>query len=229
MIRLALFDIDGTLIRTGGAGLAAFARTGEAVFGIRNGTDRMRFAGRTDTSLIRELLTLHDIPATPENCARFRKHYLELLPHILGEYEGHVCAGVQEFAAGLQALPHPPVLGLLTGNLRAGAEIKLRHYGLWELFATVGAFGDDDEDRNRIAAVALARGRALLGNDLRPEEMLVVGDTPHDVACGRAVGARVLAVATGGASWEELVATRPDWLVSDLTHVTAEEIGLNGG
>ncbi len=228
MIRLALFDIDGTLIRTGGAGVAAFARTGETLFGIQNGVARMRFAGRTDTSLIRELLARHDISPTPENRARFQEHYLALLPRVLGQYPGRVCPGVREFVTALQALPHPPVLGLLTGNLRAGAEIKLRHFGLWDIFAAVGAFGDDDEDRNRIAAVALARGRALLGNDLAPEEVLVVGDTPHDVACGRAVGARVLAVATGGAGWEELAATRPDWLAPDLTRVSVEEISGPG-
>lgn len=229
MIRLALFDIDGTLIRTGGAGVAAFTRTGEEVFGIRNGTGHMSFAGRTDTSLVREFLTSHGLAPSAENRTRFQATYLRLLAEFLGRHEGHICPGVAEFVAGLRALPEAPVLGLLTGNIRPGAEVKLRHFGLWETFAAIGAFGDDDEDRNRIAGVAWERGRRLLGEDLQPEEVLVVGDTPHDVACGRAIGARVLAVATGGAKFEDLAATQPDWLVRDLTEISAGELISEAG
>ncbi|MCP5519640.1 MAG: haloacid dehalogenase-like hydrolase [Verrucomicrobiales bacterium] len=222
MIRLVVFDIDGTLIRTGGAGVAAFTRTGEEAFGIRNGTGHMKFAGRTDTSLVREFFTGHGIEASPGHFARFFAHYLPVLEDLLGRHEGAVCAGVTAFIDGLRALPVPPRIGLLTGNIRRGAEIKLRHYGLWDAFA-MGAFGDDNECRNELAAVALERGRGLLGPALRSEEMLVVGDTPHDVACGRAVGAKVLAVSTGGATHEELAGTQPDWLVTDLTRISATE------
>ena len=110
--------------------------------------------------------------------------------------------------------------GLLTGNIRLGAEIKLRRYGLWEFFET-GGFADDSEDRNHIAAAALERGRRVLGGNLRGEEILVVGDTPHDVRCGKFIGAKVLAVATGGAKLEELQNHKPDWAVEDLTRVSA--------
>ena len=128
-----------------------------------------------------------------------------------------------EFLRQLRALPQPPRLGLLTGNIQLGAEIKLRRFGLWDYFE-FGGFADDDEDRNQIAAAAFQRAQRLLGKDLQPAEVVVVGDTPWDVRCGRFIGAKVLAVATGGAKLEELQALAPDWAVPDLTQVTAREI-----
>ena len=134
-----------------------------------------------------------------------------------------MCRGAREFIAGLQALPQPPALGLLTGNIRLGAEIKLRHFGLWEIFQ-FGGFADDHEDRNHIAAAALERGRRVLGKDLQPQEIVVIGDTPFDVRCGKFIGAKTLAVATGGAKLEELKPCAADWTVADLTHISAREI-----
>lgn len=223
MIRLALFDVDGTLIRTNGAGVAAFARTLATEFGVHNGAEQIRFGGRTDPSLVRELFAIAQIEPSAENFRRFFDSYAFWLDHLLHQTNGHVCPGVWPFLRGLKQLPSPPVIGLLTGNIRLGAEIKLRHFGLWEVFQT-GAFGDDHEDRNQIAVVARQRGCQLLNDDLRGEEILVVGDTPHDISCGRAIGAKVLAVATGGATWDQLLAHQPDWLVRDLTEVTAEEV-----
>lgn len=223
MIRLVLFDIDGTLIRTGGAGMAAFTLTGEQAFGVLNGTGHMKFAGRTDTSLVREFFVSHGLETNDANVTRFFEHYLSILGETLAAYQGAPCAGVEAFLEGLSSLSQPPRIGLLTGNIRRGAEIKLRHFGLWGWFE-MGAYGDDHEDRNQIAHVALRRGRELLGEDLQPDELLVVGDTPRDVECGRAVGAKVLAVATGGASHEDLQASQPDWLVGDLTQAAVAEI-----
>jgi phosphoglycolate phosphatase-like HAD superfamily hydrolase len=223
MIRLVLFDIDGTLIRTGGAGMAAFTLTGEQAFGVRNGTSHMKFAGRTDPSLVREFLVSHNLETSEANFTRFFDHYLSILGNTLASYEGAPCPGVEAFIDDLIGLPEPPRIGLLTGNIRSGAEIKLRHYGLWDRFE-MGAYGDDHEDRNQIAHVALRRGRELIGDHLQPWEMLVVGDTPRDVECGRAVGAKVLAVATGGATHEVLSNSQPDWLVGDLTQAIAAEI-----
>ena len=124
---------------------------------------------------------------------------------------------------GLGRSAPPPTVGLLTGNIRLGAEIKLRHYGLWEYFR-MGAFGDDEADRNRLAAVARQRGEGLLGRGLRREEVLVVGDTPWDIACAKHVGARVLAVATGPYPVPALQAHQPDWAVPDLTHLSVGEV-----
>ncbi len=218
-----LFDIDGTLVHTGGAGVKAFAKVFETEFGATDGFEKMKFAGRTDVSLVREFFGYHHIPATPENFQRFFERYVFWLDHILQQSRTETCPGVYEFIQDLKALPQPPVLGLLTGNIRLGAEIKLRHFQLWETFET-GAFADDHEERDRIAAVARERGRAILNNGLTDDQVVVIGDTPLDIRCGRAIRARVLAVATGGASFEDLEKHRPDWVVPDLRSIPAAEI-----
>jgi phosphoglycolate phosphatase len=223
MVRLVLFDIDGTLIQTGGAGVKAFAKTFASEFNVADGFEQLKFAGRTDPGIVREFFGYHQIPPTPENFQRFFERYVFWLDHILRESKTRVYPGVWEFIRGLQALPNAPLLGLLTGNIRLGAEIKLRHANLWDVFQT-GGFGDDHEDRDRIAAVAHERGSRVLGANLRGDQVVVVGDTPHDIRCGRAIGARVLAVATGGARFEELKQHRPNWAVPDLRAITAREV-----
>jgi phosphoglycolate phosphatase len=222
MVRLVLFDIDGTLIRTGGAGVKAFARTFASEFNVADGFERLKFAGRTDTGIVREFFNFHQIAPTPENFQRFFERYVFWLDHILAQSKTEVCAGVWEFLRQLQARPRAPLLGLLTGNIRLGAEIKLRHFNLWEVFQT-GAFADDHEERNQIAAVARQRGSRVLGTELRGEQVLVIGDTPHDIRCARAIGAKVLAVGTGGATLAELRHHCPDWAVPDLRAISAAE------
>jgi phosphoglycolate phosphatase-like HAD superfamily hydrolase len=223
MIRLVLFDIDGTLVHTGSAGTRAFAKTFATEFNLHHGSEKMKFAGRTDVSLVREFFRIHGLPETPEHFRQFFERYVFWLDHILAHSHGGVCPGVREFIRDLQALPNPPALGLLTGNIRLGAEIKLRHFGLWETFR-FGGFADDHEDRDHIAVAALGRGRRVLGKNLSPPEVVVVGDTPFDVRCGKFIGAKVLAVATGGAKLDELKKSQPDWAVEDLTRVSAREI-----
>jgi phosphoglycolate phosphatase len=223
MVRLVLFDVDGTLVHTGRAGSRAFGKTIASEFKAPESVEKVRFGGRTDISLARELFGLNSIPATPENFRRFFESYSFWLDHLVANSNGEICRGVPEFISDLRALPNPPRLGLLTGNIRLGAEIKLRRYGLWEHFET-GGFADDSEDRNQIAAAALERGRRVLGGNLCGGEIVVVGDTPHDIRCGKHIGAKVLAVATGGAKLEELKHHKPDWAVEDLTRVSAKEI-----
>lgn len=223
MIRLVLFDIDGTLVRTGGAGVKAFAKVFETEFNARDGFEKLKFAGRTDVSLVREFFEYHNVAATAENFERFFERYVFWLDYILAHSTTQACAGVREFLRDLKRLQKRPVVGLLTGNIRLGAEIKLRHFDLWDEFET-GAFADDNEDRNKIAAVARERGRRILGNGLRDEEILVIGDTPFDIQCGRAIGAKVLAVATGGATMEELRAHEADWVVEDLKELSVRDV-----
>jgi phosphoglycolate phosphatase-like HAD superfamily hydrolase len=223
MVRLILFDIDGTLIRTGGAGVQAFAKVFETEFNAVDGFEKLKFGGRTDYSLLREFFNFHQIEPSPENFKRFTDRYVFWLDQILHQTQGEVCVGVRELLAELKALPNAPALGLLTGNLRLAAEIKLRHFKLWDEFVT-GAFADDHEDRNQIAAAAKERGSRLLGKELAGGEVVVVGDTPFDIRCARAIGARALAVATGGSSFEELRKHEPDWLVKDLAKIQAKSI-----
>jgi phosphoglycolate phosphatase len=223
MVRLVLFDIDGTLVRTGRAGVRAFTQVFATEFGIVDGVDGWKFAGRTDLSIVREHFTQHGIPATAENFERFFGRYAFWLDHLLRDSQTEVCAGVWELIRGLRQLPRPPLLGLLTGNIRLGAEIKLRHFDLWKEFET-GAFGDDHEDRAQIAAIARRRGSRVLKEPLAGHQVVVVGDTHLDIRCARAIGAKTLAVATGGCSLAELQRHQPEWAVPNLTAVSPAEV-----
>jgi phosphoglycolate phosphatase len=223
MIRLVLFDIDGTLIHSGGAGVKAFARAFASEFGVNNGAERLKFAGRTDVSLVREFFSHQQIEASPKNFERFFQAYLFWLEQTIRDCKGGACPGALEFHHALEILPQPPLTGLLTGNIRQGALVKLQHYNLWDKFP-FGAFADDHEDRDHIAAVARQRGSERLGRPLRGEEILVIGDTPMDIRCARAIQARALAVATGSFTVEELLQHKPDWAVADLSKISVPEV-----
>jgi len=222
-VRLVLFDIDGTLVSTGGAGIKAFGEAFEAAFGVVNATAKIKFAGRTDYSLFRELCQRNGVGHTPENRESFFSHYLRLVDSHLDTNKGGPFPGVVRLLDDLAVLPDAPVLGLLTGNIREGAKRKLGAYGLWDRFA-LGGFSDDDEDRNLIAAAAAAKGSEYLERKLEGLEVVVIGDTSRDIACGKHIGARTVGVATGGATLEALQACEPDWAVADLTQLSAVEL-----
>jgi phosphoglycolate phosphatase len=223
MTRLVLFDIDGTLVHTGGAGTAAFSRTFSHVFGLHNGAERIKFAGRTDVSLVREFFRIHGLSETEENFQKFFDNYAFWLEYVIERCTGGECAGITKFITELIELPQPPMLGLLTGNIQLGAQIKLRHFGLWDYFE-MGGFADDSEDRNHIAMAAFERGRRVLDPHLHPQEVVVIGDTPFDVRCGKFIGAKTLAVATGGSKYAELKNHDADWTVENLTQISARDI-----
>ena len=214
-MRVILFDIDGTLVRTGGAGKAAMEDALREAFAVCEILDTVPYSGRTDRAIARDLLRVHGIPDTATNERTLREAYLARLPETLGRYPGLVCPGVADLVTELAACPNT-VLGLLTGNVRAGAATKLGHYGLWQHFRC-GGFGDDHYDRDDVARAAVASARAAAGRDLDPRNVWVVGDTPLDVSCARAVGANAVAVATGWHPLEELVACEPDHVFADLS------------
>lgn len=223
MIQLVLFDIDGTLISTGGAGTKAFERTAATLFNLPKGTERLNFAGRTDTSIIREFFVSHNLEPSPENFQNFMDCYIFWLDYLIDKLEGGTMSGVWKLIHDLESLPRPPALGLLTGNIRLGAEIKLRYYHLWDHFQ-IGAFGDDHEERKQLGLIAHQRGRRFLGEALAGEQILVIGDTPLDIECATAITAKMLAVASGGHSLEQLQAHRPTWAVRDLHSIDVNEI-----
>jgi phosphoglycolate phosphatase-like HAD superfamily hydrolase len=208
-----LFDIDGTLVRTGGAGKDAMEAALRAAFGVADIRDTVGYSGRTDRAIATDLLAAHAIDPTPANVTALQEAYLGHLPHSLSRRGGEVCPGVGELLAALRGTT--PV-GLLTGNVRAGARHKLGHFGLWDYFP-FGGFGDDHLDRDDVARAALAALRRHAGRPVDPADVWVVGDTPLDVRCARAIGARAVAVATGWHSPGELAGCRPDVLLADLS------------
>jgi phosphoglycolate phosphatase-like HAD superfamily hydrolase len=212
---IILFDIDGTLVRTGGAGKAAMESALVAAFGVAELRDEVAYSGRTDTAITRDLLRVHGIDATPANQQTLRDAYLAQLPGSLALKGGTVCPGVPELLAAVAGQPGV-VLGLLTGNVRTGARTKLDHFGLWDFFAC-GGFGDEHFDRDDVARSALASAQAHTGRDVDPADVWVIGDTPLDVSCARAIGANAVAVATGWHSLDELVGHKPDLLFGDLS------------
>lgn len=213
MTHIILFDIDGTLILTGGAGRAALDAALEDAFAMSVQHD-VPVNGRTDRGIARDLFRLHGIDDTAANWDRFRAAYLRRLADNMPRRAGRVLAGVIELLS-LLAARSDVAIGLLTGNVREGARIKLEHFRLHGRFA-FGGFGDVHCDRNDVAREALAAAECHVGEP-RLDRTWVVGDTPFDVRCARAIGARAAAVATGGLSAEALAAESPDLLLSDLS------------
>ncbi|HEX4668049.1 MAG TPA: HAD family hydrolase [Chthoniobacterales bacterium] len=215
--RLLLFDIDGTLINSGGAGLQALRDVLRDQFGITDNLDGIEVAGRTDSGIVHQILRRQQIEPNEENTIRFLDRYVELLADELPRCPGRVLPGIRELLDRLQARPQI-VLALLTGNVERGAKLKLEYYGLWHFFE-FGAFADDHHERNELGAFARRRAREKHGMEFESAAIDVIGDTPHDIACGKAIGARTIAVATGSFSSAQLAAHGPTVLLEDFSEV----------
>ena len=215
--RLLLFDIDGTLIHSGGAGVHALRSAFTERFGMADDLHDIEIAGMTDSGIVVSILNKHKIPATNENVSAFLDSYVHFLSLELPRRVGKLLPGVLELLEKLKSRPHL-VLALLTGNVSRGAQLKLEHYGVWH-FIEFGAFADDHHDRNRLGTVARARAKEKHGRQFSASEIDVVGDTPRDIACGKAFGARTIAVATGTWSRDQLAKYQPDFLIDDLSDV----------
>ncbi len=217
-MHVCLFDIDGTLIASGGAGKAALEAALADEFGVTHLIEKLQLSGRTDRAIIRDLFRMHVIDETPENLRRLTAAYLRRLPACLERNAGRVLPGVAELLRQLRGRDDV-LVGLLTGNVRDGARVKLGHFGLFEHF-TVGGYGDHHFDRDDVAREALVEVRRVLNGAADPDRIWVVGDTPLDVRVRRAIGARAAAVCTGWHGREELADHRPDVLLADLSDPT---------
>ncbi len=217
--KLILFDIDGTIITSGGAGERALRQALKERFGIDDDLKSIEIAGRTDSGIVRQLCRRFHLEETPENFTKFFDGYLHHLADMLPKTEGRLLPGIIPLLDALKAR-EDMVLGLLTGNLERGAELKLKHYGVWDYFE-FGAFADDHHDRNELGRFACSRALERRGVEFAPERIYVLGDTPHDVACARAFGAKAIAIATGNFSRAQLAEHAPDYLFDDLSDIDA--------
>ena len=216
--KLILFDIDGTLVWTRGAGREATRRAMIEVFGTCAALETHVFGGKTDWQTLIELL--HAEGLTDADIQRMMPAYNiamgRQLERVIGDYPVTPCTGGLELVEDLRARGDI-VLGLVTGNVSRSAPTKLRAAGYDPAWFPVGAYGDEAFSRDDLPALALARAVEYSHQPIAPKEVVIVGDTPADVSCGRALGATVVAVETGFCQPGELAAAKPDYLLKDLT------------
>jgi len=217
-----LFDIDGTLLQSGGAGHLAFAETFREIFQLAEIPSSISFAGRSDRAIAHEIMQRSGIGPSLSNWQNFYSDYCQRLEQVLAACDGELLPGVVELLDTLESDQHT-ALGLLTGNTSFGAQAKTAAYGLAGRFA-FGGYGDERTDRDLIAADALQAAKRWITRSGNGEALcgaMVIGDTPADVRCGRSIDAFVVAVATGGSAVDELAKCEPDLLLEDLTDVDA--------
>ena len=229
-MKLVLFDVDGTLISARGAGRRAMRVAFERVFGTAGGIDRYDLRGRTDTRIVHDVMSAEgwEPARVKERLDAFFEVYVAGLTTEIGD--GQNVITLPGVAALVERLDQSTVAvqGLVTGNIEEGARVKLLPTGLWPRFQ-IGAFGSDHMDRRRLPSLAARRAHALLGTAFSPREVIVIGDTPHDIDCARAFGAVAVAVATGQHSRDELLAERPDLFFDNLGDVDKVLAALLGG
>jgi phosphoglycolate phosphatase-like HAD superfamily hydrolase len=218
--KLLLWDIDGTLIVSHGAGFRAMERALREQFGRTYDLAKLDWAGRTDSWIASEILRACRLEDTPENLHDFLEAYLRLLPvELAAGPPGRVLPGVLELLETFHRRPDV-AQGLLTGNLERGAELKLTHYKVWHYFQ-FGAYADDSPRRNDLGPHALRRARERHRAEFVPARTFIIGDTPHDVECGRVIGAKTIAVATGRYGIAELAAHGPTAVFADFADTAA--------
>jgi len=218
-VKLVLFDIDGTILLTAGAGKRAIHRALIEVYGA-TGPEDHRFDGKTDPQIVRELMRIE---------GHEDEHIDSRMSELLERYVGYLHEELRAKPEGVRLMPgihelldalgerDDVVLGLLTGNLVDGARAKLEAAGIDPDRFVVGAYGSDHETRSELPAVALARARRELGFDLEGNDVVVIGDTPADISCGRGIGARAIGVATGHYTVEDLASHQPAAVFRDFS------------
>jgi len=225
--KLILWDIDGTLIVTGRAGIFALAKAFLKLHGREPDFAKLDVSGRTDQWIARQVLEQQNIPPTGENIHDFLEAYLGFLSAELHSRPGRVLPGIVGLLEKFRL--HPDIAqGLLTGNLQRGARIKLEHYKVWHYFE-FGSFGDDSALRNDLGPHAVRRARERHSVEFAPADIFVIGDTPHDIECGKAIGAKTIAVATGTYPAAELQLHRPTAVFADFSDPDAFVRLVEGG
>lgn len=210
-----MFDIDGTLIDSGGAGTRAMDSAFEEMFSVRSAFKEIRMDGKTDPQIINEGLELHGIENSSGVVPEFCRTYVRHLKNDISGNRGHVKKGVREVLDALMSRSGY-VMGLLTGNIEEGARIKLEYFGLDSYFS-LGAFGSDDEDRNRLLPLAINKMFDKTGQRVIFSDCAVIGDTPRDIECSKPYGALAIAVATGSYPFRVLAAAGADVVLEDLS------------
>lgn len=220
MNKLILWDIDGTIIVSHGAGVRAMERALTKRFGVKCDLSKIDWAGRTDSWITGEVFRHTGLPDTPQNSHDYLETYLELLPIELRDgQQGQILPGVLELLETFHN--HKEIAqGLLTGNLKRGAELKLTHFKVWHYFE-FGAYADDSSVRNDLGPHALRRAKARHAVDFPPDRTFIIGDTPYDIECGQVIGARTIAVATGKYSVAELAAHQPTAVFENFADTAA--------
>jgi phosphoglycolate phosphatase-like HAD superfamily hydrolase len=213
-MRLILFDIDGTLVDTGGAGTRSLNNAFLDLFSLEDAFHGIRLAGKTDPEIIKEALLEHEI-SIDGNLDAVVNSYLKNLEKEIQNNRKHLKPGISELLEHLSAKGDAGV-GLLTGNIEPGARIKLESFNLNRYFSS-GAFGSDDDDRNNLLPIAVRRFEALFQKRIEIDNCIIVGDTPRDVACAHIYNALCIGVATGPYSFEDLVEAGADIVVKDLS------------
>ncbi len=219
--KLLLFDLDWTLIYTGGAGVRALNQAFEKLYGLKEAMKGISPDGKTDPAICREMIKVHlkKDPSASELeklCAGYLEHLAKEVPNGPGY---RILPGIPELLSQLAEKPQV-LMGLGTGNLEEGARIKLARADFMKYFR-FGGYGSDAENRPDVLSTAVKRGEKIAGRKIKPEEVVVIGDNSRDIQAGQAIGAVTVAVASGPMSLEELAAEKPTHIFKDLSDTKA--------
>lgn len=219
-MKLILFDIDGTLIDSGGAGTLSLNLAFKELFSIDNAFEGISMAGKTDIQIIKEGIVKHNLPSNNGLIPAIVNAYIKNLMIEINNDKKHIKPGINKALESISKQNSNYQLGLLTGNIKQGAQIKLKPFGLNRYFPS-GAFGSDDEDRNKLLPIALDRFKTILNREINFKDCIIIGDTPLDVYCAKPYGASCIAVATGHYPISSLIRAGADIVMEDLSDTDA--------
>ena len=218
LIKALLFDIDGTLLKCNGAGKSSLIKATIETFGTAGEMEKVDFQGKTDPIILKESLNTMGFNSMDihEKTNELKTKYFKYLRSDLKTHDPILLPGVKDILSKLKK-NEKILLGLLTGNFKESAMIKLEHFSI-ENYFKFGAYGDDGEHRNQLPHVAQKRINQSMGMDIKFEDMIIIGDTVHDITCAKSVGAVSVAVGTGWCPKQDLLENSPDYFFPDLSN-----------